>query len=70
MVRHLTWLEESKLKKPLHVEIHDDEEEEEEWDEKDKAKYERIKQFETRDLKHCLPSSRFLMQKSLMGLEI
>ena len=66
----LTRLEESKLKKPPHVEIHDDEEEVEEWDEKDKAKYERIKQFETRDPKHCLPSSRFLMQKSLMGLEI
>ena len=46
MVRHLTWLEESKLKKPLHVEIHDDEEEEEEWDEKDKVEYERNKQFE------------------------
>ena len=29
-----------------HVEIHDDEEEVEEWDEKDKAKYERTKQFE------------------------
>ena len=66
----LTRLEESKLKKPSHVEIHDDEEEVEEWDEKDKAEYERIKQFETKDLKHCLPSSRFLMQKSLMGLEI
>ena len=46
MVRHLTWLEEFKLKKPLHVEIHDDEEEEEEWDEKDKVEYERNKQFE------------------------
>ena len=34
MVRRLTWLEESKLKKPLHKEIHDDEEEKEEWDEK------------------------------------
>ena len=31
---HLTRLEESKLKKPLHVEIHDDEEEDEEWDER------------------------------------
>ena len=29
-----------------HVEIHDDEEEVEEWDEKDKAEYERNKQFE------------------------
>ena len=42
---HLTRLEESKLKKPSHVEIHDDEEVEE-WDEKDKAEYERNKQFE------------------------
>ena len=31
-----TRLEESKLKKSTHVEIHDDEEEDEEWDEKDK----------------------------------
>ena len=46
MVRRLTWLEESKLKKPLHVEILDDEEENEEWDEKDKVEYERNKQFE------------------------
>ena len=46
MVRRLTWLEESKLKKPLHVEILDDEEEKEEWDEKDKVEYERNKQFE------------------------
>ena len=30
----------------LHVEIHDDEEEVEEWDEKDKAEYKRNKQFE------------------------
>ena len=42
----LTRLEESKLKKPPHVEIHDDKEEEEEWDEKEKVKYERNKQFE------------------------
>ena len=41
-----TRLEESKLRKPPHVEIHDDEEEEEEWDEKQKVKYKRIKQFE------------------------
>ena len=33
------------LKKPAHVEIHDDEEREE-WDERDKADNERIKQFE------------------------
>ena len=42
---HLSNLEESKIKKPVHVEIHD-EEEKEEWDEKDKADYERNKQFE------------------------
>ena len=42
----LTRLEESKLKKPPYVEIHDDEEEDEEWNEKDKMKYERSKQFE------------------------
>ena len=41
----LSKLEESKLKKPVHVEIHD-EEEKEEWDEKDKVDYERNKQFE------------------------
>ena len=39
-------LEESKLRKPTLVEIHDDKEEEEEWDEKEKVKYERNKQFE------------------------
>ena len=42
---HLTRLEESRLKKSTHVEIHDDEEEVEEWDEKDKAEYKRNKQF-------------------------
>ena len=42
----LTSLEESKLKKPPHVEIHDDEEEDEEWDEKDRVEYERSMQFE------------------------
>ncbi|KAL0004812.1 hypothetical protein SO802_012373 [Lithocarpus litseifolius] len=41
-----TWLEESKLRKPPHVKIDDNEEEEEELDEKDKVEYERIKQFE------------------------
>ena len=41
----LSKLEESKLKKPVHVQIHD-EEEKEEWDEKDKVDYERNKQFE------------------------
>ena len=41
----LTRLEESKLKKPPHVEIHDDEEEDEEWDDMDKVEYERNKQF-------------------------
>ena len=39
----LTRLEESKLKKSTHVEIHDDEEEVEEWDKKDKVEYERNK---------------------------
>ena len=39
----LTRLEESKLKKSTYVEVHDDEEEMEEWDEKDKAEYERNK---------------------------
>jgi len=43
---HLTRLEESKLKKSTHVEVHDDEEEVEKWDEKDKVEYERNKQFE------------------------
>ena len=42
----LTRLEESKLQKSTYVEIHDDEEEEEQWDEKDKMEYERSKQFE------------------------
>ena len=46
MEGRLTRLEDSKLKKSAHVEIHDDEEEVEEWDEKDKVKYERNKQFE------------------------
>ena len=43
---HLTRFEESRLKKSSHVEINDNEEEVEEWDEKDKAQYERNKQFE------------------------
>ena len=42
---HLTRLEESRLKKFTHVEVHDNEEDEE-WDEKDKVEYERKKQFE------------------------
>ena len=41
----LTRLEESRLKKSSHVEVHDDEEEVEEWDENDKVEYERNKQF-------------------------
>ena len=45
MGRRLTRLEESKLKKPSHVEIYDDKEEDEEWDEEDKVEYERNKQF-------------------------
>ena len=43
MGRHLTRLEESRIKKSTHVEIHDDEEEDEEWDEKDKVEYKRNK---------------------------
>ena len=42
----LTRLKEVKLKKSSHVEINDDEEKVEEWDKKDKAEYERNKQFE------------------------
>ena len=45
MGSRLTKLEEAKLKKTIHVDIHD-EDEGEEWDERDKAKYERKKQFE------------------------
>ena len=41
----LSKLEESKLKKPIHVKIHD-EDKGDDWDERDKAKYERNKQFE------------------------
>ena len=40
---HLTKLEETKLKKSIRVDIHD---EDEDWDESDKAEYERNKQFE------------------------
>ena len=47
----LTRLEESRLKKSTHVEIHDDEEEDEEWDEKDKVEHERNKQFEKLTMK-------------------
>ena len=44
---HLTTLEKSRLKKSSHVEIDDDDEEEvKEWDEKDKAEYEKNKQIE------------------------
>ena len=42
---HLSKLEESKIKKLVHVEIHD-EQEKEEWDEKDKTDFERNKHFE------------------------
>ena len=41
----LTKLEESQQKKPIHVEVHD-EDEGEDQDERDKAEYERNKQFE------------------------
>ena len=42
---HLFKLEESKIKKLVHVEIHD-EQEKEEWNEKDKTDFERNKYFE------------------------
>ena len=42
---HLTKLEEAKLKKPPRVNVLN-EEEGEDWDERDKADYERNKQFE------------------------
>ena len=45
MGRRLTRLEEARLKKTAYVEIHDDKEREG-WDERDKADYERNKQFE------------------------
>ncbi|KAK9988732.1 hypothetical protein SO802_028971 [Lithocarpus litseifolius] len=41
----LTRLKEFRLKKSSHAEVSDDEEEVKEWDEKDKVKYERNKQF-------------------------
>ena len=41
----LSKLEEGKIKKPVHIEIIE-EEEKEEWDERDKADHERNKQFE------------------------
>ena len=48
MEGRLTRSEKSRLKKSSHVEIDDDDEEEEvkEWDEKDKAEYEKNKQIE------------------------
>ena len=39
---HLTKLEESKIKKSIHVDIHN---EDEDWDERDKVEYERNQQF-------------------------
>ena len=45
MGSHLTRLEEAKLKKAARAEISNNEEVED-WDERDKADYERIKQFE------------------------
>ena len=45
MGSRLSKLEESKIKKPMHVEINE-EEEKEEWDERDNANYETNKQFE------------------------
>ena len=44
MGSYLTKLEEAKLKKTIHVDIHD-EYEGEEWDERDNAEYERKKKF-------------------------
>ena len=44
----LSKVEESKVMKPIHVVIHD-EDEREDWDERDKAKYERNMQFEKRN---------------------
>ena len=43
MGSRLTKLEKSKLKKSIHVDIHD---EDEDWDERDKDEYESNKQFE------------------------
>ena len=45
MGSRLTKLEEAKLKKAAHVEIHNDEEVED-WDKRDKVDYESNKQFE------------------------
>ena len=45
MGKCLTKLKVGKLKRPIHVEIHD-EEKGKDLDERDKAKYERTKQFE------------------------
>ena len=45
MGSRLSKLEEPKIKKPVHVEINE-EEEKEEWDERDKADYDRNKQLE------------------------
>ncbi|KAL0005727.1 hypothetical protein SO802_013288 [Lithocarpus litseifolius] len=44
MGSHLAKLEQSKLKKPINVEVNE-EEEKGKWDEKDKADYERNKKF-------------------------
>ena len=45
MGSHLSKLEESEIKKPVHIEI-SEEEEKEDWDERDKSDYERNEQFE------------------------
>ena len=42
---HLSKLEECEIKKPMHIEINE-EEEKEDWDERDKSNYERNEQFE------------------------
>ena len=45
MGSHLSKLEESEIKKHVHIEI-SEEEEKEDWDERDKSDYERNEQFE------------------------
>ena len=58
---HLTKLEESKLKKSIHVDIHD---EDEDWDERDKVEYERNKQFKK------LPVDTMAMKKKMEKMQL
>ena len=60
----LTKLEEAKLKKATHVEILDDEEREG-WDKRDKADYERNKQFEKLIMK--IVAMKEKMEKMLLA---